>query len=104
MKPAAKPTATQPGRASFDNGHFSFIGCPIEDLAFDIEAYLGDRGVPVIDQTGLSGKYTFDVKWDEPDARRRNPEGLKQALLDQIGLELTPKVQPIEMLVIEKAQ
>ena len=104
LKPAAKPTATQPGRASFDNGHFSFIGCPIEDLAFDIEAYLGDRGVPVIDQTGLSGEFTFDVKWDEPDPKHRNPEGLKQALLDQIGLELTPKIQPIEMLVIEKAQ
>jgi len=104
LKPAAKPTATQPGHASFDNGHFSFIGCPIEDLAFDIEAYLGDRGVPVIDRTGLAGEFTFDVKWDEPDPKHRNPEGLKQALLDQIGLELTPKVQPIEMLVIEKAQ
>ena len=91
----------QPGGSSLRGGHFSAINCPIQDLAFDIEDHLG---IPVIDQTGLTGRFSFDLKWDEPDAKQRNPEGLKQALLDQIGLELTPKVQPIEMLVIEKAQ
>lgn len=90
----------QPGGASLRGGHFSATNYPIQELALSIEDHLG---IPVIDQTGLTGRFSFDVKWDEPDPKHRNPEGLKQALLDQIGLELTSKVQPIEMLVIEKA-
>jgi uncharacterized protein (TIGR03435 family) len=39
------------------------------------------------------------VKWP-----RRDPAGLKQALLDQLGLELVPTNMPIEMLVVEKAK
>jgi uncharacterized protein (TIGR03435 family) len=31
-------------------------------------------------------------------------EELKQALADQLGLELVPTNMPIEMLVVEKAQ
>ena len=101
LRPVFQTTShLQPGGASLRGGHFSATNYPIQELALSIEDHLG---IPVIDQTGLTGEYTFDVKWDEPDAKHRNPEGLKQALLDQLGLELTPKVQPVEMLVIEKA-
>ena len=33
-----------------------------------------------------------------------NPEGLKQAVFDQLGLEIIPTNMPIEMLVVEKAR
>jgi len=32
------------------------------------------------------------------------PDILKQAVLDQLGLELVPTNMPIEMLAVEKAQ
>ena len=54
-----------------------------------------------MDETGMSGRFDFDLHWDEQEPRH-NPEGLKQALLDQLGLELVPTNLPVEMLIIEK--
>ncbi len=52
-------------------------------------------GTVVIDQTGLSGNFDIDFTWD------RTPEGLKQALLEQTGLELVPGKGPVEFLMVE---
>jgi uncharacterized protein (TIGR03435 family) len=60
--------------------------------------------VPVIDRTGLNRHFDIDLKWDEPDQQHLNPEGLKQALLDEFGLELVPGSEPVEMLVVERAK
>jgi uncharacterized protein (TIGR03435 family) len=82
-------------------GHYSASSKPVQSLAQWIQYRLK---VVVINQTGLNGYYDFDLDWDEPDPKHPNNEDLKQALIDQLGLELTPKFQPIEMLVIEKAK
>jgi uncharacterized protein (TIGR03435 family) len=94
---------------SGDNpGHLSFTNQPISKLAEMLENRFR---IPVIDQTGLANNYDFDVTWDEygrkvgysfPDYPNLN--GLKRALLDQLGLELMPTNMPIEMLVVEKAK
>ena len=52
----------------------------------------------LMDETGLTDNYDIDFKWD------KTPEGLKRALRDQLGLELTPTNMLIEMLVVEKAK
>jgi uncharacterized protein (TIGR03435 family) len=62
-----------------------------------------DLQIPVVDQTGLTNEYDFSLRWDGPDSRQPDSEGLKQALLDQLGLELVPTNMPIEMLVVTKA-
>jgi uncharacterized protein (TIGR03435 family) len=80
-------------------GEYACINQPISGLTYFLELYLG---LPVIDRTGLTGGFDMDVKWNEPDRQRRNTDGLKQALLDQLGLELVPAREPIEMLVVEK--
>jgi uncharacterized protein (TIGR03435 family) len=58
--------------------------------------------LPVVNQTGLTNLYDFELRWDfrEPQYSRSN---LKQALTDQLGLELVPANLPVQMLVIEKA-
>ncbi|MGO8765046.1 MAG: TIGR03435 family protein [Limisphaerales bacterium] len=59
-------------------------------------------GIPVIDQTGLSGSYDINLKWDfQNDPQHEN---LKQALFQQLGLKLVPGVAPVKMVVIEKAK
>jgi uncharacterized protein (TIGR03435 family) len=55
----------------------------------------------VFDQAGLTKPFDINLTWDEPDPKHPNIEGLKQALLDQLGLELVPTNMPIEMLVVE---
>ena len=54
-------------------------------------------GLPVIDRTALTGAYDMQLHWE-----RENLESLKQALKDQLGLELVPGTAPVEMLVLER--
>ncbi|MDR3460427.1 MAG: TIGR03435 family protein [Verrucomicrobiae bacterium] len=60
--------------------------------------------IPIVDRTGLLEAYDFAVTWDEPDSETPNPAGLKQALHDQLGLDLVAGREPIEMLVVEKVK
>ena len=58
-------------------------------------------GRPILDQTGLTGRYDVDLKW-KPEAGQSKDDALRQALLDQLGLELVPGRETVEMLVVEK--
>jgi uncharacterized protein (TIGR03435 family) len=79
-------------------GLFSCVNTPISDLVANFEGLLQ---IPVIDQTGVANKCDIDLKWN-----RNHPQhnSLRQALLDQLGLELVPSREPVGMLVVEKAQ
>lgn len=61
----------------------------------------------VLDQTGLTGKYDFDVSFtpnlDTSQADTTGPS-LFTALEEQLGLRLESKKGPVEVLVIDSAQ
>jgi len=59
--------------------------------------------IPVVDRTGLAGKYEVDVKWQWGNGLSEK-DAFKQAVLDQLGLELVPSRETIDMLVIERAK
>ena len=59
---------------------------------------------PVVDNTGLTGRFDIDLFWDAPDYQHQNPDALKKAVLDELGLELIPAKEPIDMLVVERAR
>jgi uncharacterized protein (TIGR03435 family) len=76
-------------------------GAPrFDGLANYLERYFK---MPVIDQTGITQHFSTDLRWKEVSGHP-NHEGMEQALLDQLGLELAPDHQPIEMLVVEKVK
>ena len=68
-------------------------------------------GAPVVDRTGLTGYWDFDVRWTVPTpndsrAELRTPPvesiaGLFPALQDQLGLKLTVARGPVDVLVID---
>lgn len=59
---------------------------------------------PVIDQTGLVGDFDYALQWDDSGKGEAKLERLKQAMSEQLGLELVPTNIPIDMLVVEKAK
>ena len=74
--------------------------------------YLDDIvGAPVVDRTGLTGNWDFDVQWStptlaDPRAELRTPPvesiaGLFAALHDQLGLKLMVTRGPVDVLVID---
>jgi uncharacterized protein (TIGR03435 family) len=59
--------------------------------------------MPIVDRTGLSGKYDLALDWESSTDPAENAARIKQALLDQLGLELVPARDRIEVLVVERA-
>ena len=111
VAPGLKPTPLpiRNDMSSARVGHMNQANRPIGSLLYDLEHYLQ---VPIIDRTGLTGRFDVDLTWDDEkkwdDSTGRfyftNPDGLKQAVLDQLGLELVPGREEIEMLVVEKVK
>lgn len=61
-------------------------------LAASFERTLGR---PVLDETGLEGRYRIELTWDP-----QRPEGLPAAVREQLGLELAPARRDVEVLVV----
>jgi uncharacterized protein (TIGR03435 family) len=77
----------------------------MRDVAFSLSRML-DR--PVIDQSGLTGAYKFELTWD-PNAASVNAAAdtrasLFTAIREQLGLRLDSRQGPVEFLVIDAAQ
>lgn len=81
--------------------------CNNRPLSTDAQPFTGlqrflenEFKMPVVDETGLTGNFSIDLKWNESGL---NHEGLEQALANQLGLELVPGQRSIEMLVVGQA-
>lgn len=96
------------GRCSFHNEPMAHF---VKWLGFAIL----DR--PVLDQTGMAGKYDFTLRWT-PDETQFSNSGLRAkaagenaslpplfgALEEQLGLKLEARKVPAEVLVIDRAE
>lgn len=62
---------------------------------------------PVVNQTGLTGRYDFKLQWTQDDAQTTAPDappGLFTAIQEQIGLKLERVNSPADVLVIDKLE
>ncbi len=84
----------------------------MEMLAGSLSGAVG-QGRPVIDQTGLSGRYDFTMEWTltpngppRPDAGAAPPDTpgptSVEALRDQLGLKVESTKGPVRILVIDR--
>jgi uncharacterized protein (TIGR03435 family) len=67
---------------------------PIKTLIDDLESIWGR---PVIDNTGLSGEYDWELPYSRVDKTV-----LFNAVREKLGLEVTEKKQPIEILIVSR--
>jgi uncharacterized protein (TIGR03435 family) len=89
------------GQYVCDDCPLSTAAPPFRGLQVCLEVYFK---VPVVDETGLTNHFSIDLKWNERGQRDPNHEALKEALLDQLGLELVPARRSIRMLVVEPGE
>ena len=117
--PKLKPEKAVPeswGINSDEAGRFTFTAVSMAQVV----KWLGrqkrfglDR--PVIDKTGLTGFYSFNLTWSVEDAAASAPGATPGASLDQgaalmaafseeLGLKLEPRKGPVEFLVVDHAE
>jgi len=107
-----KPGETNgPRRMEFVGGSLMMFSTSMGELA-DFLSQLPTVGLPVIDKTGLNGR--FDFPFQVPSAQRDDTaKNTKLALaggdisvvrdaLDGVGLKLDPQRDPIEVIVIDR--
>lgn len=80
------------GTFSFFRGKLQSVAAPLERLRAALENF---AGLPVIDETGLNGLYTYEVAYT-PGA----PVALRNELTEKLGLELRPERRKLEILVV----
>jgi uncharacterized protein (TIGR03435 family) len=107
--PNAKGLNQSISTTSYTGDNPGRLSCTNQPLSILAEMLEGRFRIPVIDQTSLTNRYDFNLIWDEYGQKIGNSypdypnlKGLKQTLLDQLGLELVPTNMPIKMLVVEK--
>jgi uncharacterized protein (TIGR03435 family) len=72
---------------------------PLDDFAQQLSRQL-DR--PVINNTGLHGRYDFNLQWSDGNGNS-NASGpsLADAVQEQLGLKLEPQKAPMQVLIID---
>ena len=74
------------------------------EFAPDLGSFL-DR--PAVDQTGLAGRYDFQLKWSRDEVSTGDPDappGLFTAIQEQLGLKLEPVKASTEVLMIDAVE
>ena len=75
---------------------------------------------PVVDRTGLQGRFDFTINWTPDESQFRSmgvripppsatpdpnaPPGLFTAIQEQLGLRLDPTNAPVEVIVIDRVE
>jgi uncharacterized protein (TIGR03435 family) len=114
-KAGAKLTKTgksTPGGASTTtNGTNTGTSIQARQTSMDLFAKVLARemGLPVVDRTGLSGDFDFNISWTPDRIRAAAPADsdlptIFTAVQDQLGLRLRAEKVPIEVLIIDRAE
>jgi uncharacterized protein (TIGR03435 family) len=106
LSPAAHPDA-QPGQHNEGHGMQttrSFTSAAMSDFILTMQFFL-DR--PLVDQTGLTGRYDFNLTYSYGDAPNSDPDApppLFTALQEQLGLKFQATKAATDVLVIDHVE
>jgi uncharacterized protein (TIGR03435 family) len=93
-----------PNQTGGGKGHLKFTNNSMADFALGMQ-FLVDR--PVVDQTGLRGRWDFELSWTPDDTRVTDPNappGLFTAVQEQLGLKLEAVRAPTDVLVVDAVE
>jgi len=93
--------ASRAGQSATFRGRISGRGTDMAVLASMLGRPLG---TPVVDKTGLKGRYDFDLSFAPPESADSSRPSIFTAVQEQLGLKLESKKVLVQMLVIDKCQ
>lgn len=107
--PPAQPGATGPRCAAFFRPPGMFMrGVTMAVLANMLGSQFSNLGRPVVDRTGLSGEFDFDLEVSFAPPTPNAPDGAAPsvfvALPEQLGLKLEPTKTNVKVLVVDSAE
>jgi uncharacterized protein (TIGR03435 family) len=116
---AAEEGKDGPRGMRMGRGQLTGMSAPLSMLANTLSSQLGR---PVLDRTGLTGKYDFKLEWTPDPGQGDGPPGglppgieappppdpngpsLFTAVQEQLGLRLESQKGPMEMIVIDRVE
>ena len=107
LTPAVNPDAQPDQKGANGSGAeqtMTYTSSTIADFAFG-EQFFFDR--PIVDQTGLTGRYDFTIHytWDETKSTEPNaPPGFLTAIKEQLGLKFQPAKAVVDIFVIDQLE
>ena len=105
MKPAVEGAgAAAPGatmRGGSKSMHFMVPRATMAGICASLSRQLSE---PVIDRTGLTGAYNFDLEFAREGAIDTTAPGLFTAIQEQLGLKLESKKQPVDIVIVDHAE
>jgi uncharacterized protein (TIGR03435 family) len=101
--PSGRPS--QNVRGGSGERHIEFTNTSMKDMTL---LMLLEVDRPIVDQTGLKGKYDFKLNFTNDESRAPTdgsaPPGLFTAMQEQLGLKLEPVRAPAPVLVVDSVQ
>lgn len=103
--PKLKPNTGAPYWGMDAGWEVKFQNAPAEQIAMAAEHTLKQ---PVVDRTGLTGKYDFDLIFTREDSPGDTPHtdygSIFVAIEKQLGLKLIPQKIPVDYLIIDQVE
>ena len=93
-------TATDGYEWSIRRGHIHLRAATVIPFAKGLSSMVG---CPVVDKTGLTGRYNIDLEWAPDELQGTSDAGpsIFTALREQLGLKLVPAKAPVDVLVVD---
>lgn len=92
-------------RGSYGGGYsFTYLKAEAWNMVQLANAIASLTNERVIDKTGLTGRYDFDVKWTLDDAPRPDIPLMANVLSDRLGLTITRSVESTEVIIVDRIE
>ncbi|HXF10168.1 MAG TPA: TIGR03435 family protein, partial [Desulfuromonadaceae bacterium] len=101
IKLSRRPGSSGGSHSSLTSVDWAHEGESMSQVAGFVESIFR---VPVVDHTGLTNRYDLKLSYPLNQDGTADKDGFKKAILDQLGIDIVPAREPIEYLVVDKAQ
>jgi uncharacterized protein (TIGR03435 family) len=59
---------------------------------------------PVLDRAGLTGRFDWDLRWENDPTGASTGVSILSALQEQLGFRLEPSRGPVDVLVVDRVE